>query len=132
MDQAHQHVTALGSEVQHTKQRVSGLEEVARHQNAAQASAASKIERLERELVEHEPRCKGTVSCAVGGRSPRDLDAELQIVVEFIEKLGEKATKRHEMPEIDWRGSLYVGNVQLVGSTDRTDPAPDKPVCGGK
>ena len=43
---------------------------------------------------------------------------------EFIEKLGEKATKRHEMPDIGWRESLYVGNVQLVGSVEHSDPAP--------
>ena len=42
---------------------------------------------------------------------------------EFIEKLGDKASKRYEAPEIDWRGPLYVGNTQLVGSTDRTDAA---------
>ena len=44
---------------------------------------------------------------------------------EFIEKLGDKATKRHEVPEIDWRGRLYVGNVQSIGSTDRAEPAPE-------
>ena len=43
----------------------------------------------------------------------------------FIEKLGDRATKRHEIPEIDWRGRLYVGNVQLIGSVDRTEPAPE-------
>ena len=61
---------------------------------------------------------------------PRPVEERLKIRAlvmckEFVEKLGERATKRHEMPEIDWRGRLYVGNIQLVGSCDRNDPAPE-------
>ena len=248
MDQAHQQVSALGSDVHHTKKRVGALEDVARHHNATQAAAMTRLDQLEKEV--EALRSRGPSPAARGrsptlvrqggvggrevspaaGRSPRDLDAELQIVIggwrdarkadaereastmlakaghegmlmeswapyirttflkitlrfpedmalttrrqlqnkivlaareikfrrqlegsegtelwctkqrpveerhkiralvmckELIEKLGDKATKRHEIPEIDWRGRLYVGNVQLIGSADRTEPAPE-------
>ena len=43
---------------------------------------------------------------------------------EFIERLGDKA-RQHEPPEIDWRGRLYVGPVQLLENAERDEPQPE-------
>ena len=67
MDQAHQQVSTLGSEVHHTKQRVGALEDVARHHNATQAAAMTRLDQLEKEVEALRSRAP---SPAARGRSP--------------------------------------------------------------
>ena len=49
----------------------------------------------------------------------------LVVTKEFIEKLREKPDRKCDVPEIDWRGRLYVGVHQLLGNAERDEPQPE-------
>ena len=71
----------------------------------------------------HVPGNEGRVIWIQRHRTPEDR-AKIRAIVsvkEFIDQLtfGEGLRKRHA--EIDWRGNLFVGNINVLGSPSQTD-----------